>query len=385
MLFQRYQDYQSYVGWSAADEERVRAAGGILRPQLQPLIEDFYDEISRHAETRKILEQGQTMVERLKEALGQWLRELLSGPYDREYVGRRWQVGKRHLEVGVEQVYVSAALARMRAGLGETLSRNWPDKCDGLVSTILALNKLLDLDLAIIEHAYQTEYAAQIRRHERIAQVGEVAGSVGHELRDPLNVMRTSAYYLRTARNPPPAKMAEHFQRIDRHAEVAEQVLLELSEFVRMPPPQARPFPVGACVDEALEKARLGEGIRLAREFPPALAPAWGDADQIRHAFVLLIRRAGDNMHNCGRLSIRGRPAGDAVEVIFEDSGPRLAPPLLAALQGPLSWANVRALRMTLAVNRAILHWNGGRLRAEDGTGPGCTMIVTLPQALQRA
>src|SRR6516165_4973926 len=97
MLFQRYQDYQSYVGWSAADEERVRAAGGILRPQLQPLIEDFYDEISRHAETRKILEQGQTMVERLKEALGQWLRELLSGPYDREYVGRRWQVGKRHL------------------------------------------------------------------------------------------------------------------------------------------------------------------------------------------------------------------------------------------------------------------------------------------------
>src|SRR5262245_8431390 len=112
-LFHRYQDYQSYVGWSAADEGQVRAAAGVLLPHLQPLIDDFYAEIDRHAETRKLIEGGETTVERLEATLRRWLQELLAGPHDREYVARRWQVGTRHIEVGLEHVYVSLAMARL--------------------------------------------------------------------------------------------------------------------------------------------------------------------------------------------------------------------------------------------------------------------------------
>jgi signal transduction histidine kinase len=384
-LYRHYQDYQSYVGWVAADEDHVRAAASVLQPHLAPLIDDFYAEIARHAETRKVIEGGQTTLERLKATLLQWLQELLAGPYDREYVARRWQVGKRHIEVGLAQVSVSTAVARLRAGLVETLSRYWPGEREGLVPAILSLNKLLDLDLTIIENAYQTEYLAQVRQNEQLARVGQVAASVGHELREPLNVLKTSAYYLRHASNPAPAKRTEHFQRIASSMAVAEQILMELSDFARTPVPQVGPFPVVACVDEALEQARLRDNILLSRYFPHSLPLALGDRTQIRNAFVRLIRRARDGMRDGGQLSIRGQDAVGGVEVVFEDTGLGMSRETLAALVAPLSWDSVRVLGMNLAMARAMLDVNAAGLRGDCISGKGCQMTVTLAAALPAA
>ena len=377
-FFHCYQHYQSYVGWSAADGDHIRAAAGVLQPHLQTLIDDFYSEIERNAETWKVIERGQTTIARLKGALLRWLQELLAGPYDAEYVARRGQVGKRHVEVGLEQVYFCMAMARLRAGLVETLGRCWQGERQGLVHAILSLNRLLDLDLTIIESAYQSEYLDRIRRNEQLAKVGHVAGSVGHELRRPLNVLKTSAYYLRHAPHSDPKKRTEHFHRIDHNMRVAEQILKELSDLAGMPAPQFRLFPVEACVDEALEQVPLTDNVRLARNFPPTLPRVWGDRQQIRNVFVRLIRRAHGSMPEGGELLIHCKQAPDAVEVGFEDTGMSMPEDILAMIGTPLSWSSVRALGMNLAIAKAILDWNAGGLRSENNPGGGCTMTVTL-------
>ena len=116
-LFGRYQELQAYVGWGEADRQRVQAATAVLGPHLPSLVDDFYAEVGRHPDTQRVIEGAGAAVERLKATLGDWLQELLRGPYDRHYVERRWQVGRRHVEVGLDQTYVSAAMARLRAGL----------------------------------------------------------------------------------------------------------------------------------------------------------------------------------------------------------------------------------------------------------------------------
>lgn len=100
-LYRRYQELQAYVGWSEEDARWVQAVASALDSSLHALIDDFYAEIERHPEACKVITSSQKQIDRLKVTLVQWLRELLTGPYDQNYVARRWQVGWRHVEIGL--------------------------------------------------------------------------------------------------------------------------------------------------------------------------------------------------------------------------------------------------------------------------------------------
>jgi PAS domain S-box-containing protein len=157
-LYRRYQQLQQYVGWTEADAQRVQSVASLIEPHLPALIDDFYAEIERHPDARKVITGGARQIERLKGTLRGWLRELLFGPYDASYVTRRWRVGWRHVEIGLDQVYTNVALSRLRRGLFQVLEQCWQGEPRDLLVVRLSLNALLDLDLAIIEDAYQTEY-----------------------------------------------------------------------------------------------------------------------------------------------------------------------------------------------------------------------------------
>ena len=64
---------------------------------------------------------GAEQIERLKGTLRAWLRGLFHDDYDADYVSRRWHVGLKHVEIGLDQTYTNAALSRLRTGMTATL------------------------------------------------------------------------------------------------------------------------------------------------------------------------------------------------------------------------------------------------------------------------
>jgi signal transduction histidine kinase len=381
--FRRYQELQQYVGWTEDDARRVQSVAQLVDPYLPPLIDDFYDEIDRHEDTRKVITGGAAQINRLKGTLLDWIRELVRGPYDEAYVERRWKVGWRHVEIGLDQVYTNVALARLRRGLLRVLEEHWTSDRDELLGTRRALNTLMDLDLAIIEDAYQTEHLLRQQRVERLAAIGQVAGGVAHELRNPLNVVRTSVYYLLNARNPTPAKTAEHLQRIEKHVQMADGVITVLSSFAKMPVPNLRPLPVEQCVREALEMAPIPEGIRVIIDCPPTLPAALADADQVRIVLSNLIRNARDAMPKEGQLHITGHRENDSVAIAVRDTGVGIAPENLRRILEPLYSTKARGLGLGLAIARAILDKNKGSLWVESELGRGSTFTVRLSAAIE--
>jgi signal transduction histidine kinase len=374
----RYRELQEYVGWTDEDADRVHGLAGLLEPHLGPLIEDFYAEIERHPDARKVITGGPPQIERLKGTLVQWLRELFSGRYDQDYVDRRWRVGWRHVEIGLDQLYTNVALARLRSGLVQALALGWREDQAGLAAAVRSLNKLLDLDLAIIEDAYHAEYLARQQRSDRLAAIGQVAGGVAHELRNPLNVVKTSVYFLLNARNPTPEKATEHLRRIEQHVTMADGIITALSNFAKMPLPDLRPFPLGRCVAEALEANPLPANVEVTVDLPASLPPAVGDSDQLRIVFANLIRNARDAMPAGGRLTVCGRQAGDGVEVAVTDTGVGIAPENLARVTEPLYSTKARGLGLGLALAKAILDKNRGVLTAASEFGRGSTFTVRL-------
>jgi signal transduction histidine kinase len=380
-LFGRYRELQEYVGWTDEDARRVTAAAPLLEAALGPLIDDFYAEIERHPGAVKVITGGREQIERLKGTLRGWLRELLSGRYDADYVARRWRVGWRHVEIGLDQVYTNVALSRLRGGLLRALDAAWAGGADEFRATSRALNKLLDLDLAIIEDAYQTEHLLRQQRSERLAAIGQVSAGVAHELRNPLNVVKTSVYYLQNARNATKEKTAEHLERIGKHVDLADSVITALSRFAKMPAPDLRPCPVEQCVRDALEVNPPGDGVAVVLDLPPGLPPALVDRDQVRIVFGNLMRNARDAMPRGGTLRLTGRAADDWVEVDVADTGVGMSPEVLGRIMEPLYSTKARGLGLGLSIARAILDKSGGALRVTSVPGQGSTFTVRLKAA----
>jgi len=377
-LLERYRELQSYLDWTDDDRVRIATAAPLLETCFQSLIDDFYAEIQRHPGTRKVLTGGHAQIECLKGTLLKWIQELLGARYDADYVVRRWRVGWRHVEIGLDQVYTNVALSRLRMGLLRCLQERWQGDPGQLRETARSIHKLFDLDLAIIEDAYQSEYMLRLQRAERLATLGEVAGGVAHELRNPLNVVKTSVYYLLNAGNSTPQKNADHLKRIERNVELADNVISSLSSFARIPLPDLRPTEVEALVRDALEVNPPRDGIELVIDCPEPLPSALGDPYQLRIALGNLIRNANDAMEHGGRLAISGYLVYGSVEISVSDTGVGIEPKDLDRIMEPLYTTKARGLGLGLAIARSIVEKNQGSLRVSSTLGRGSTFTIRL-------
>lgn len=378
-LFSRYQELQQWIGWTEADAERVHSLAQKLRPIIPELVNDFYNEIQKHPEAAQVITGGPAQITRLKSTLAGWIADLLSGNYDKKYVLKRWQAGYRHVEIGLEQTYANASLSRLRRLMLEQIQACWPDDPTQVMSVSRSLSMLLDLDFAMIGDAYHSEFSKRLQRQERLATIGQVAGGIAHELRNPLNVIQTSTYYLQNAKNPTPEKVKEHLQRIERRVTTADQVIAAVSRFTKMDLPALEPFNVTQCLQESLKEANVPPEIEQDLDFPsqPSIL-AQGDDSQIRLVFSNLIRNACEAMPHGGRLSIRLKPTSEMINTEIEDTGSGIEPERLQQIMEPLYSTKTRGLGLGLAISKAVIDRHRGELFVVSEPGKGSVFTVRL-------
>jgi two-component system, LuxR family, sensor kinase FixL len=222
----RYRDLQEYIDWSDRDVAWVQQAGPLVEAGLPGIVDDFYREIERHPEANKVFTGGPAQVARLQASLRRWLDQLFLGEYDHTYVLGRWQVGLRHAEIGLHQVYTNMALSRLRQGIHRLL-RAADLPTDQLWAMVEAVNKALDLDLAIIEDSYEyhrlrLEKLAERERSERkFRNLVEAAACLIVILRDDSRIVYFSPYAERLTGYP--AEDVQGVPFVERFAHDAEE------------------------------------------------------------------------------------------------------------------------------------------------------------------
>ena len=124
-----------------------------------------------------------------------WLQQLFAGPWDDAYYDNRARIGRVHVRVGLPQRYNITAINIIRTQLCTQIAHATPDHvlaCD----RVEALDRILDLELAIMLETYKEDYTEQLQRRERLATFGEMTSAIAHELRNPLGVIESSVYLL---------------------------------------------------------------------------------------------------------------------------------------------------------------------------------------------
>jgi signal transduction histidine kinase len=373
-----FQELKRYVQFDAADEAALRALHGFARPHFERLSEVFYERILAHEEARKVLVGGESRVGHLKITLVAWMDTLLTGPWDAAYWENRYRIGRVHVRIGLPQHYMFGAMNVLRSELHQLAWQRWAEDAAALSRTRNALGKILDLELAIMLHTYREDLLAQQARVERLSTFGQLVGSIGHDLRNPLGVIETSVYILRSRVGDDP-KGTKHLDRIGEQLGIANGIITNLLDMIRNRPLAKEPVELAAVVQGAADAVKRPPGVAVALEGVDGVPPIQGDAVQLRQVLVNLIENAVFAASPDGAVTVRGRRDGDAVLLDVEDTGPGVDAHTRQRLFEPLITTKDKGIGLGLALVKRIAERHGGSVEYSDRPGGGARFTVRLP------
>lgn len=253
-----------------------------------------------------------------------------------------------------------------------------------LAGLIFAAALLAGLGLVAATRRRDRELARlrkEVAEAAHLAAVGRLAGSVAHEVRNPLSALRGLVQFLAKGREPG-SKEAEYASVAVSEVDRLERVVSGLLEYTR--PRQPRRFPLDLAeslrgtLDLMADDPRA-QGVTMDMEVPPDLPPVQADPDQVRQVLVNLLVNALEALDGRGRLLIQAQAKKDRVEVKVSDSGPGLPPGDPQQVFDPFFSTRERGTGLGLAIARRIAQAHGGDLKAANAPQGGALFTLTLP------
>lgn len=372
-----FTELKRYVGWGPQHEHALRTLKPVAMPHFQRIADTFYDRILEHEEARRVLLSGESSVGHLKTKLRAWMEVLFEGPWDEAYFDLRCKIGRVHVRVALPQHYMFGAMNVLRDELKGVLEDAYRDDPGSLLLNYRSIGKILDLELAIMLHTYRQDLEAQNARSERLATFGQLIGSIGHELRNPLGVMESSLFIVQQ-RVGHDEKAAKHLARMNEQVQVANGIVTSLLDMIRDRPLRLEQIRLPVLLESVLGSLGIEPGARVTLEGLGDLPPIVADAAQLRQVFVNLMQNALQAIEGRGEVSIMGRRLEDGVvEVAIEDTGPGVSTETQRRLFEPLITTKSTGIGLGLALVRRIAERHGGTVRYAR-QNKGARFVVTL-------
>jgi len=245
--------------------------------------------------------------------------------------------------------------------------------------TELELRKTLD-DL----HAATDKLAKQ----ERLSMLGQVAGTVSHELRNPLGAIRNSMALLRQITAGKGLGAERALDRIDRNVERCTRIIGDLLDFTRTRELTRDAIAIDAWLGETLDEMTLADAVSLERELTSSGEVAL-DRERFRQVIVNLVDNAAQALMDPGwtppaergrRITVRTELAGPHLRLSVIDNGPGIPADKLPKIFEPLFTTKSFGVGLGLPTVRQIVEQHGGTIDVESTIDEGTAFIVWLPR-----
>ena len=234
-----------------------------------------------------------------------------------------------------------------------------------------------------------TDVRAELARTARLASLGELAGSIVHEVNQPLTGISTSAEAcLRwLARDPvAPGEARKSAMRVIEQGHRASNVVTGLRSLVRDAQLKFADVQINEAVDEVLllsKRELVRAGITLRTDFDTSMPKIQADRVQLQQVVLNLVRNAIDAMTGVnGRarvLTASSKVTDGYASVTIGDTGLGIDPASRERLFDALYTTKGEGLGLGLSICRKIVSAHGGHLWVEKNTRHGATFAFALP------
>jgi len=227
------------------------------------------------------------------------------------------------------------------------------------------------------------EAQGQLIRKEKLAVIGQLAGSVGHELRNPLGVIGNSIYYLKMILKEPDEKVLKHLDILKREIKRSDDMVSELLDFSRVQSLSLGELNLNTLVKDTMVKIKIPEQITLEMELDEKLPRILIDPEKIKRVIQNMISNAIAAIPKQGKLEIKTKKTDDFAEIIFRDSGEGIPKEELSKIFEPLFTTKAKGIGLGLAIVKNIIDRHKGNIEVESKVGKGTTFIIKLPIRMQ--
>lgn len=259
--------------------------------------------------------------------------------------------------------------------------------------------KLQDL---VAERTRALEEAQErLLNQTRLATLGQVAGSIAHELRTPLGAIKNAAYLINMLRQPSDETLEEAIAILNQEVANSDRIITSLLNFARPQRPHRQLLEVGPLVERMVQRLQPPPEVQVEVYVDGNLSPVIADATHLEQVFGNLLLNAIQAMPEGGRLTVRAEqcaslpdiappgfmPAHAAnagsgwIVVSVEDTGVGILPADLERIFEPLFTTKTTGIGLGLALVKSLVQANGGGIAVTSIPAERTTFDIYLPIA----
>ncbi len=221
-------------------------------------------------------------------------------------------------------------------------------------------------------------------RLSRLAATGELAATLAHEIKNPLNAIGGAAAYLRN--NFRGELIREFLKIISDEVSRINALTTTLLNFARPVVPRPRESDLNLIVSDTvdlLEPEAKENGVILRKNLYHRLPPLRVDPDQIKQVLINLLINSLDAIKEGGEVEVRTEARNGDVILSVRDNGEGIPEEVMESIFNPFFTTKTRGTGLGLAISKKIVREHGGDILVESRPGEGSEFIIILPGRME--
>lgn len=225
---------------------------------------------------------------------------------------------------------------------------------------------------------------AELLKNERLSVLGQLTATVAHELRNPLSAIRNTLFTIKELATTAGLKLDRPIARMERSIERCDRIISDLLEYTRNRELKRTSVCFDRWVAEVVAEQNVSPPIALTTELAAAEAAIAIDADRMRRVVINLVENAAQALAELPpdrekRIMLRTATADGGLLLAIEDTGPGIAPEILARIFEPLFSTKSFGTGLGLPTVKQIVNQHGGIIEVDSEVGKGTRVTVHLP------
>lgn len=226
------------------------------------------------------------------------------------------------------------------------------------------------------------EIQTELERSKRLSDIGTLAATVAHELRNPLAGINVAMAVIK--RKNSDTTIEQQLHRIDHMVAESIQIIDNLLFYSRLRQPHRKTMDVHSLLAECIDTVKhvhIRKNILISKHLDSLQGlPVSADPVQIREVFINILNNATDAVpDHGGEIEVRARIYNELVKINITDNGQGIPKENLKKVFDPFFTTKPKGTGLGLTVCRQIVKMHGGLISVKCGKGRGTSVIITLP------